>query len=31
MYNRDSTMEDLKKALDDVNIATERRPKDKFA
>lgn len=30
MYNHESTMDDLKKAVDDANKALERRPKDKF-
>ena len=30
MYNKESTMDDLKKAVDDVNKALEKRPKDKF-
>lgn len=30
MYNKDSDMEDLKQAVNDVNRAIEKRPKDKF-
>lgn len=30
MYNKGSSMDDLKKAIDDINKALERRPKDKF-
>jgi len=30
MYNKDSTMDDLKRAVEDVNKALEKRPKDKF-
>lgn len=30
MYNRESSIDDLKKALDDVNKALDKRPKDKF-
>lgn len=30
MYNKDSTIDDLKKAVEDANKALEKRPKDKF-
>jgi hypothetical protein len=30
MYDKGSNMDDLKKAVDDVNKALERRPIDKF-
>lgn len=30
MYNKESDMGDLKKAVDDVNKALQKRPKDKF-
>ena len=30
MYNKESTINELKLALEDVNKALERRPKDKF-
>lgn len=30
MYNKDSTMADLKQAIEDVNKSINKRPKDKF-
>lgn len=30
MYNKESTIDDLKLAVEDANKALERRPKDKF-
>jgi hypothetical protein len=30
MYNKESSMDDLKRAVEDVNKALEKRPKDKF-
>lgn len=30
MYNKESTIEDLKCAVEDANKALEKRPKDKF-
>ena len=30
MYNKNSTIDDLKKAVEDANKAIEKRPKDKF-
>jgi hypothetical protein len=30
MYNKEATVEELKKAVDDANKGLERRPKDKF-
>lgn len=30
MYNKESTMEELKQAVNDANKALEKRPKDKF-
>ncbi len=30
MYNQNSSMEDLKLAVEDINKALAKRPKDKF-